>query len=160
MKSIGIVGCGAIGRTLLKGVDTGVLTVKVAGVNSSTEDPACQFLPTLRDPPPFLDRSELIKRSDIVVEAVGGEIVGEVARETFQAGKDLMVISAGALLDHPDIIELSRTSGCQLFVPSGAIAGLEGIKSACKGAVEHVRMTTLSIMRTLQDIADPVRIGT
>ena len=150
MKSIGIVGCGAIGRTLLNGVDAGVLTVKVAGVASRTEKTAREFLATLGHPPPFLDRSELIKRSDIVVEAVGWEIVVELARETFQSGKDLMVISAGALLDHPDILELARTSGCRLYVPSGAIAGLDGIKSACKGEVTRVKMTTRKPPRGLE----------
>jgi aspartate dehydrogenase len=53
-----------------------------------------------------------------------------------------MVISVGALLDHPEIIEQSRQSGCRLYVPSGAIAGLDGIKSASVGRIEHVTHTT------------------
>ena len=53
-----------------------------------------------------------------------------------------MVISVGALLDHPEIIERSRRSGCKLYVPSGAIAGLDGIKSAVMGRIAHVTHTT------------------
>ncbi len=37
MKSIGIVGCGSIGRALLNAVDAGVLSVDVAGVMSRLE---------------------------------------------------------------------------------------------------------------------------
>ena len=37
MKSVGIVGCGAIGRALLNAVDGGILNVNVAGVTSRTE---------------------------------------------------------------------------------------------------------------------------
>ncbi len=37
MKSIGIVGCGAIGKALLKAVEAGRLAVRVAGVTSRTE---------------------------------------------------------------------------------------------------------------------------
>lgn len=142
MKSIGIVGCGAIGRALLKAAQAGRLRVKVAGVTSRTEGRAREFLATLREPPPYLDRALLIERSELIVEAAGGHVVPELAGEVFSAGKDLMVISVGALLDHPEIIERSRKTGCKLFVPSGAIAGLDGIKSACAGQVFHVTITT------------------
>lgn len=142
MKSIGIVGCGAIGRALLKAADEGRLTLSVAGVTSRTEKNARDFLSTLREPPPFLEREAVIARSDLVVEAAGGGVVPELAREVFDAGKDLMVISVGALLDHPEIIGRSRETGCRLYVPSGAIAGLDGVKSACVGQVSHVTLTT------------------
>ncbi len=142
MKSIGIVGCGAIGQALLKAVEAGRLAVRVAGVTSRTEKAASAFLSTLREPPPFLGRAHLIARSDLVIEAAGGAIVPDLAEQVFAAGKDLMVISVGALLDHPEIIGKSRESGCRLFVPSGAIAGLDGIKSACVGQVSHVTITT------------------
>ncbi len=141
-KSIGIIGCGAIGQALLKAADAGVLTVPVAGVTSRTEERARAFLATLRSHPAYMNQSELIDCSDLVVEAAGGAVVPDLARQVFDAGKDLMVISVGALLNHPEIIARSRQTGCRLFVPSGAIAGLDGIKSACIGNVLHVTITT------------------
>ncbi len=142
MKSIGIVGCGAIGRALLKAVEEGKLKVRVAGVTSRTEKSARAFLATLHNPPLYLDLTSLIPRSDLIVEAAGGAVVRELAEKVFAAGKDLMIISVGALLDHPEIIDRARASGCRLFLPSGAIAGLDGIKSACVGAVSSVTITT------------------
>lgn len=142
MKSIGIVGCGAIGRALLKAFDAGKLPVSVAGVTSRTEAAARDFLSTLGKPVPYLDCATLIARSDLVVEAAGQGVVAGLAREVFAAKKDLMVISVGALLDRPEIIEKARETGCKLYVPSGAIAGLDGIKSACVGQVDHVTITT------------------
>ncbi|MCZ6451663.1 MAG: aspartate dehydrogenase [Deltaproteobacteria bacterium] len=142
MKSVGIVGCGAIGRALLKAVDGGILNVNVAGVTSRTEKATREFLSTLRHPVPYLNLSELITRSDLVVEVAGGAIVPGLARDTFDAGKDLMVISIGAILDHPEVMSRSRETGCGLFLPSGAIAGLDGIKSACTGQVSHVTIIT------------------
>lgn len=142
IRTIGIVGCGAIGRALLKAVEAGKLAVSVAGVTSRTEKSARAFLSTLRDPPPYLDRAHLIANSDLIIEAAGGAVVPGLTEEVFAAGKDLMVISVGALLDHPEIIGKSRESGCRLLVPSGAIAGLDGIKSACAGQVSHVTITT------------------
>ncbi len=141
MKTIGIAGCGAIGRGLLKAADSGALAAEVC-VTSRTESSCREFLATLERPVPFLARDELIAGSDIVVEAAGGPAVPELARQAFDAGKDLMVISVGALLDHPEIIERARQTGCRLLLPSGAIAGLDGIKSACAGEVAHVTITT------------------
>lgn len=142
IKTIGIVGCGTIGKALLKAVEAGRLAVRVAGVTSRTEKTARAFLSALREPPPYLDRKQLIASSDLIIEAAGGAVVPGLAQEVFAAGKDLMVISVGALLDHPEIMGKSRESGCRLFVPSGAIAGLDGIKSACAGEVLHVTITT------------------
>lgn len=142
IKSIGIVGCGAIGRALLKAVEAGKLSVRVAGVTSRSETNAREFLSKFKSPPPYLPLRDLIAASDLVVEAAGGAIVPGLANEVFAAGKDLMVISVGALLDHPEIIEQSRQTGCRLYVPSGAIAGLDGIKSACVGEIVHVTHTT------------------
>ena len=141
VKTIGIVGCGAIGRGLLQAIDAGALAAK-ACVTSRTEGPCRAFLETLGTPAPFLAREDLIARSDLVVEAAGGAVVPELAREAFDAGKDLMVISVGALLDHPEVIDRARKTGCRLLLPSGAIAGLDGIKSACAGRVDHVTITT------------------
>ena len=141
MKTIGIVGCGAIGKGLLKAVDSGAVAAH-ACVTSRTESSCREFLQTLDAPAPFLPLDELIARSDIVVEAAGGAVVPALARQVFDAGKDLMVISVGALLDHPEIIERARQTGCRLLLPSGAIAALDGVKSACAGEVAHVTITT------------------
>lgn len=142
VKSIGIVGCGAIGRALVAAAESGKLPVRIAGITSRTEQHAIEFLSRFKSPPPYLSLPELINAADLLVEAAGGSVVPKLAKEVFAAGKDLMVISVGALLDHPEIIESSRRTGCRLYLPSGAIAGLDGIKSACVGRIEHVTMTT------------------
>jgi aspartate dehydrogenase len=142
LRSIGIVGCGTIGRALVSAVHNGKLSVQIVGVSSRTESSAREFLSSFKNPPSYLPLEKLIAASDLIIEAAGGAVVPGLAREVFAAGKDLMVISAGALLDHPEIIEQSRQTGCRLYAPSGAIAGLDGIKSACVGQITHVTMTT------------------
>jgi aspartate dehydrogenase len=142
IKSIGIVGCGAIGKALIKAVEDGKLAVRIVGVTSRTEKSAREFLAAFKNPPPYLQMDELVQTSDLIVEAAGGHIVAELAKKVFAAGKDLMVISVGALVEDPNIMAESRRTGCRLYVPSGAIAGLDGIKSACVGAISHVTHTT------------------
>jgi aspartate dehydrogenase len=142
MKSVGIVGCGAICRALLRAAENGKLQVRIAGVTSRTEEKGRVFLSAFARPPAYLSLAELIAASDLIVEAAGGNVVPELALKVFAAGKDLMVISVGALLSHPEIIEKSREMGCRLYLPSGAIAGLDGIKSAAVGEIAHVTHTT------------------
>ena len=148
--AIGIVGCGAIGRALLRAGDEGTLGVPIAGVTSRTASTAEDFLSTLGNPPPYLDLEELVKCSTLLVETAGGHVVPSLAEAAFSAGKDLMVISIGALLEHPEIIEQARSLGCRLHAPSGAIAGLDGIKSACQGRVDRVEMVSRKPVAALE----------
>jgi aspartate dehydrogenase len=142
MKSIGLVGCGTLGQTILRAAAQGRLTPPVAGVTSRTRERAERFLATLPAAPPFLDLDALIERSGLVVEAAGGGAVPDLARRVFAAGKDLLVISVGALLDHPRLLDEARERGCRLILPSGAIAGVDGIKSACRGRIDRLLITT------------------
>ncbi|MCZ6532015.1 MAG: aspartate dehydrogenase [SAR324 cluster bacterium] len=151
LTPIGIVGCGALGKALLQATTDGRLPVPVAGVTSRTVETAKAFLATLPDPPLYLELDELIARSGLVVETAGAEVVPELARRTFAAGKALLVISMGALLDHPELIDLAREKNCRLILPSGAMAGLDGIKSACEGRVDHVTIIT---RKPIESIAD------
>jgi aspartate dehydrogenase len=140
--AVGIVGCGAIGRAILKAGETGQLGVSVAGVTSRTRSSAREFLDTLDAAPPYLELEELTERSSLLIETAGGHVVPRLAEAAFSAGKDLMVISIGSLLQYPEVIEQARVQGCRLYAPSGAIAGLDGIKSACQGQVERVEMVS------------------
>jgi aspartate dehydrogenase len=136
------VGCGTIGRAIVRAALEGHLPIQVAGVTSRNAAKARAFLDSLPGGPPYLGLDELVQGADLVVEAAGGGIVPDLARRAFAAGKDLMVISAGALLDRPELMDEARKRGCRLIVPSGAIAGLDGIKSASEGRVDRITITT------------------
>jgi aspartate dehydrogenase len=155
--AIGIVGCGAIGKALLKASETGALKASIAGVTSRTEAPARELLATMQSPPPYLTLPELIECSDLLIEAAGGTVVADLARDTFAAGKDLLVISVGALLDYPELFDLARERGCRLIIPSGAIAGLDGIKSASVGPISSVTITSRKPPRGLEGAPHLVR---
>jgi aspartate dehydrogenase len=102
MTQIGIVGCGAIGKALIQAAQSGKLLLPIAGVTSRSEETAREFLDSFKNPPPYRSLDELIGRADLIVEAAGGGIVAELAKKVFAAQKGLMVISVGALLDHPE----------------------------------------------------------
>jgi aspartate dehydrogenase len=90
---------------------------------------------------------EILNNDDIqiVIEAASQEAVKQYAVKTLLKNKDLMVMSAGALLDETlfsSILEAARRNGRRVYVPSGAIVGLDNIKSAAVGRVEEITLTT------------------
>src|SRR2546429_316405 len=98
------------------------------------------FLEGLRRPTRFLDLDALIATSDLVVEASTQAHLEDIAPKTLGAGKDLVVLSCGALLRHKDWIDLAEAKRCRIYVPSGAICGLDGVKGARAGAVSGVTL--------------------
>ena len=76
------------------------------------------------------------------MEATGGDGVPGLVESVFNEGKGLLVISVGALLQRLDLVERARHEGRKLYIPTGAIVGLDGVKSAMSGRVDRVIMTT------------------
>jgi len=90
---------------------------------------------------------ELIEANDLdlVIEAASQGAVTQYASKVLKAGKDLMVMSVGALVDselREEIRRSAHSTGKKVYIPSGAIAGLDGIKAAVIGRVNHVTLTT------------------
>ena len=59
-----------------------------------------------------------------------------------KARKHAIVLSVGALLSHPDLIELARAAGGTLLVPTGALIGLDAVIAAAEGTIHSVTMVT------------------
>ena len=59
-----------------------------------------------------------------------------------EAGKQVMVLSGGALLPRPDLIELAKAHGGHIIVPTGALLGLDAVAAAAEGKIHSVRMMT------------------
>jgi aspartate dehydrogenase len=80
----------------------------------------------------------------LVVEAASQQAVKDVALSVLQNKKDLMLMSVGALLDNAilDVLyDASKEFTKKIYLPSGAIAGLDALKSV-KDELESVSLTT------------------
>jgi len=139
---VGIVGMGTIGRAIAQALDTDDIGVRVVAMTSRDIEQARAFGATLQTAPPVLDLPGVIAASDLVIEAATQTAMETIAPLTLTAGKDLMVLSVGALLDHPEWGELAAQHGAKVYIPSGAIVGLDGVKGACVGQVQGVTITT------------------
>jgi len=139
---VGIVGVGTIGQALAKAIDRGEVAVQLTALHSRNLVKAQAFARTLDRVPEVVDLAGVLARCDLVIEAATQAVLTTMAPDILSAGKDLMVLSVGALLDHPEWPALAAHYGCRLYVPSGAIVGLDGLKGACVGRVDTVTITT------------------
>lgn len=142
MMRVGIVGLGTIGRAMCEAIDRGEVDVQLVAVTTRQQDRAHAFLRGLRHPPALLPLDELIQRSELVIEAATQEALETIAPCTLQQGKDLLVLSVGGVLDHEEWVELARRTGSRIYVPSGAIVGLDGVKGGAVGGITSITMTT------------------
>ena len=65
-----------------------------------------------------------------------------ICRPMLTAGKQVMVLSCGALLPRPELIELARAHGGRILVPTGGLLGLDAVAAAAEGHIRSVRMIT------------------
>jgi aspartate dehydrogenase len=142
MLAMGIVGCGTIGSALARAVDDGKIPARLAGLATRTRDRAEALARSLRAVPPVLDVPELVRASDLVVEAATGKALEAIVPACLHHGKDVFVLSAGGLLDHEEWFRQAEARGCRILVATGAIAGLDGVRGAMVGRVDSVTLTT------------------
>ena len=139
---VGVAGLGVIGRQVCRALDAGLPGLVLAAATTRRRDAGEAFLATLKSPVPFATLDDLVAASDLVVEASTQAHLAEIAPKALGAGRDLVVLSCGGLLGRQDWVALAERTGARILVPSGAIAGLDGVKGAAVGRVTAVTMET------------------
>jgi aspartate dehydrogenase len=137
-----VIGLGTIGRRVCQALDDGIEGLALSGATARTRETAEAFLRTLAMKPPFLSLEALVETSDLLVEASTQAHLNEIAPAALGRGRDLVVLSCGGLLGRDDWVKLAARTGARIHVPSGAIAGLDGVKGARVGTVSAVTMET------------------
>jgi len=151
MLKIGVVGIGTIGSEICRAIDTGVVPARLVGITDIDPVRARTLAESLKQTVPVMGLADLIGASALVVEAVSKAAAPVIIRETLASSKDIMVMSVGGLLDCLDeALYLATQRGGRIYVPSGAIAGLDAIKGAMAGRVSKVTLTTRKPPRGLE----------
>lgn len=145
--NIGIMGTGNIAEYLLKSINkekqvTGIVTA-VFGRNQAAGKGLAETYQTRF----YRDFNSFIKSDiDIVVEAAAVEVAAAYSVPVLENGKDLIVSSVGAFADGgflENVRETAKDHGRTVHLPSGAVGGLDLLKSAnASGGLEKVMITT------------------
>jgi len=146
LKRIGLLGCGAIGTQIALAIDSGKIPATLTHVYDVKRSQADNLVSKLKLKPEVVANSHLLSSNpiDLVVEAASQDAVRKDAVSILQNKKDLMIMSAGALLDESVfevISDACKDFSKTVYLPSGAIAGLDALK-AVKDELESVVLVT------------------
>ena len=139
---VGILGVGSIGRTLAAALDAKRIDADLVAIADQDEQRAESVAAALTTRPRVVSLHELVQRADLVVEAASQNALLDFVPKAFAAGRDMLIMSVGGLLGHEDWFRQASEKGCRIYVPSGAIAGLDGIKSASMGYLQSAVLTS------------------
>ena len=128
---IGIVGCGTIGAALTKAcLERFSEKSDLVGLSDLDEKKIEKLSKELSKDIASLTIDELIEKSDLIVEAASPEVVPELARKIIDQDKSFMAMSVGGFIGSEDLLKAAESRGVKIFLPSGALCGLDAVKSA------------------------------
>lgn len=152
MVRVGLVGCGTIGSRLAVALQRHYPhDARIAALHDVDHARARALQRRLHPRPPIVSLSRLIRASRLVIEAASVEAAGEVVRRALAARRDVFVMSVGALLRDQGWRRLARRAGRKVYIPSGALAGLDGVKAMATGRIRRLTLTTRKPPRALAE---------
>jgi aspartate dehydrogenase len=137
--TVSVGGLGAIGFVVAQSLDREDMGVQLAAVSASNLERARHRTAQFRSPPAVV-RPEELSNWDIVVEAASAGAFESIVLPALERGRTIVVASVGALLSRLDLLERARATGASIVVPSGALAGLDGVRAAAMGGIQSVTL--------------------
>jgi len=142
-KKIGIIGCGNIGTEIARAVDKGDINVEISGCYDILEKKYDAMIKKLKNiKPPFLPMEEVVKKSNLVIECAAKDAVRNIFEEAIKYYKDIVFLSAGGVLDCMDLVEDAKKKMINMYIPSGAVVGIDGLDAAKYIGIKQVTLIT------------------
>jgi len=145
VRGVALIGCGAIGGVIAKAIDDGLIPAALLYVMDADRGRAERLAASLRNQKPAVasgvDEIARDPRVEVVVEAASQEAVLQYAEALLAAGKELVVLSVGALV-RPEARPLLAKYGGRVHVPSGALGGLDALRALALAGVESVELVS------------------
>lgn len=143
-QQVGIAGLGTLGKALARALDSGGLPGLALGAVTARDAALARHWmgAHLSHAVDCVDLDTLAERCDWVVECAPARLLRAIAEPALRRGRRLVVMSSGALLDAPDLIDMARESGGQILIPTGGLLGLDAVTAACEGSIQSVTLVT------------------
>jgi aspartate dehydrogenase len=141
MVRVGLVGCGTIGTQLAKAIQRDFShAARLTTLHDRNPAHARALQRRLRGRPAVVPLAALIRRSDLILEAASVDMVPLLVTRALRARRSLLIMSVGGLLS----VRLPKRSAAsaRVYVPSGALAGLDAVKAFALGRISRITLTT------------------
>lgn len=145
LLKIGIAGCGAIGSTLAKTIMSDFSgQAELSGLYDNNYGKSSGLAFELKKRKLAVrSLDELVHKAQLIVEATRAESAFQVASKAIASSKDVMIMSVGGILkDYNRLAALARKRKSCIFIPSGAVCGIDGLKAAGCARIKKVILTT------------------
>jgi len=141
--NLGIIGCGAIGTDVAIAADS-IKEIKKIYLYDINEKSSKILLKKITKGE-VMGVSKFLDDVDVVFEGASQDAVKEYAEQILQAGKDLILMSVGGLIDdrfRNKLENIARREKCKIYIPSGAVCGIDGILAANIAGLNEITLVT------------------
>jgi len=140
---IGIIGCGAIGTELALFVERGLKTrARLYAVCDCDTDKIKTLAQKLARKLSAKTLPELIRCCDLSIECAGVPAVKPSLAAALKYRKHIIILSVGGLLNAGAAIRQAKRRGIKVYVPSGAICGVDGAGALSLAGIKNITLTT------------------
>lgn len=140
---LGIIGCGAIGTDVAVFADS-FEEIQEIFLFDTDENASSQLDEKLKKSS-LTSFNTMVKKADVIFEAASQKAVKIYAKKVLEQGKDLIIMSIGSLGSDKlcnELTELAKSHHCKIYLPSGAVCGIDGILSASIDEIDKVTLVT------------------
>ncbi|KAA0007933.1 MAG: aspartate dehydrogenase [Thermoplasmata archaeon] len=147
---LGIIGCGAIGTDVALAADD-MEEIEEIYLHDKNRDAERHLVEKVRKGK-AVTVNEMLKKVDAVFEAASQQAVKEYGIKVLSAGRDLVIMSMGALFDDKlwqGLVKTAKEKRCKIYLPSGAVCGVDGVAAAKTGGLDEVTLVTTKPPKSL-----------
>jgi len=150
-----LIGCGNIGKSLAVYIDENMFGTDLVGLFDKNREKSIRLKKKLKRLKPNVAYSieELLMfKPELVIEAASQEAVRDYAERILDES-DLMILSVGALTTYKlyqTLLKKAKEKKRKIYIPSGAILGVDGVKSGSVGKIEEVTLTTIKNPKSME----------
>lgn len=141
MLRIGLIGCGNIATIIAEKARN----IDICAAFDADKEKMEQFA-SVANAKACSSLEELLDlKCDIIVEAASPAAVVGTARKVLETGTNLMVMSVGGLIDptfRTEVCEVAKKHDAKIYVPSGAIGGMDALQAAKVGSIAKIQLVT------------------
>lgn len=149
-----IIGCGSIGTNLAFTADS-LPEVSKIYVFDSKPQMAEKLAEKTEKGMAVESVEEELYHSDLVIEAASQEAAKVYLPMVVERGVNIMVMSVGALVEddfRSAILEKAAETEARIYIPSGAVCGVDGLRSAIEAGVNHVELISTKGPKSIEGV--------
>ncbi|UCE91628.1 MAG: aspartate dehydrogenase [Methanobacteriota archaeon] len=139
-----VIGCGAIGATIAREAED-IPDIETVYLTDRSQECAAKAEEKFSKVRYVADIVPILTKIRLVVEAASQDAARYYLPIALSAGVDVLIMSVGVLHDEEfqsDVFRLARRKDAKIFVPSGAIGGVDALSAARFEDIEEVVLTT------------------